>query len=161
MQRERGPGHHAPLLTTTAGSIGGKATGVAITSKNPIRALTSSWNPDLWSTGRIQATASYHSGHWVKIGVFYGIATGPKTLATRQQSDLLLSQVVERVAVQSKGLRIICGDFNQEYGALPQEQVLSDMGFVEAQRYAKYRWADGGKKSATHASEPLSEITCG
>lgn len=134
------PGAPAPLLSNTVGSIGGKATGVGILSPAPIRALTSQWEPTKWSTGRIQAAACYQQGHWVKVGVFYGIATDPKTVCTRQQSDDLLSQLVERVACQAKGMRIICGDFNQEYGALDQEKVLADLGFVEIQRYAKYRW---------------------
>ena len=52
----------------------------------------------------------------------------------------MLALLTERIVHQSQGPRVIMGDFNQEWGKLPQEKVWAQHGFVEIQQFAKARW---------------------
>ena len=51
------PGAVAPHLTDNLASIGGKQTGVGFLTQHPVRALTSAWDPEVWSSARVQACA--------------------------------------------------------------------------------------------------------
>ena len=61
-------------------------------------------------------------------------------LKSRTRVMPLLSKLIDRVVFKSHGPRVICGDFNQSYDALPQIQVLLNAGFVELQQFAKQKW---------------------
>ena len=134
------PGHPASHLSQSAGAIGGKAEGVCMISDCPVRALPGQWDTDIWQSSRIQAAACLMGDVWVKMGVFYGFAKDPLQVHVQEASDNLLGALVDRVAKQSVGPRIICGDFNQELMALPQCQELSALGFVEVQQWANQMW---------------------
>lgn len=133
-------GPPAPPVNGGRATIGGKATGVAVLSPHPSRALDQSWPSELWHTGRIQASTVLIGGRWIKIGTLYGYANAPTTRNTRNNTDKLLEQLVQRIGIESHGCRIICGDWNQEYGVLPQQNILESLGFVEIQKYASYKW---------------------
>ncbi len=134
------PGYPAQPLSNKPGTIGGKAEGVCIISDCPVRALPGQWEPDLWQSSRIQAAACLMGDVWVKMGVFYGFAKDPLQVHVQEASNTLLSALVDRVAKQSVGPRVICGDFNQELLALPQCQELAALGFVEVQQWANQVW---------------------
>lgn len=133
------PGAPAPPVNQSATTIGGKAAGVALLTPHPARALNQDWPAQAWQSGRIQASAVLIQNRWIKVGMLYGLAYQPHTVA-RNATDQLLEHLVQKIAIESKGCRIICGDWNQEYGVLPQQAVLESLGFVEVQRYALYKW---------------------
>lgn len=134
------PSHPAPPLSQRVGTIGGKAEGVCIISDCPVRALPGQWDPNIWQSSRVQSAACLMGDVWVKMGVFYGYAKDPLQVHVQEASDTLLGALVDRVAKQSVGPRIICGDFNQELLALPQSQELASLGFVEVQQWANQMW---------------------
>eukprot|EP00435_Cladocopium_sp_Y103_P014534 s1534_g3.t1 len=134
------PGAPAPKRSSAAGSIGGTTTGVGLLSHYPARALTSDWEKELWETSRIQAGAACLQGRWIKMGVAYCYAQAPKNEVTRENSDRLLAALTERIVNQSKGYRVICGDFNQDRDTLRQTALWRAAGFVEAQQLAKEKW---------------------
>ena len=150
------PSHPAQPLSKAVGTIGGKAEGVCILSDCPVRALPGQWEPDIWQSSRVQAAACLMGDVWVKMGVFYGFAKDPLQVHVQEASNNLLSAIVDRVAKQSVGPRIICGDFNQELLALPQCQELAALGFVEAQQWANQAW--GQEVKATCKKKTIKDF---
>lgn len=132
--------HGPPLVSTSLGSYGGRATGVAAFSRRPVRAMTSEWDSSLWSTGRIQAVAAYLAPLWIKMGICYGYATDPYRVETMAATDALLEQLTQRIVFDSEGPRAIVGDFNHSKGQLAQFKVWQQNGFVELQTWAHQQW---------------------
>ena len=130
----------APRLSNSLGSIGGKASGVAFMSEFPGHNMHHQWPQRLVSEARTHVAAFNVDGVWIRAGIVYGYAKRPNYCETRDKTDELLSQITERIVHQSHGPRVIIGDFNQEYGRLPQEQVWLQNGFIEIQQYARARW---------------------
>ena len=133
-------GEAAPPLSTSVGTIGGKATGVGILTDCPARPLAGQWPQDAWKTGRLQACAVHVQQHWVKAGVFYGYAKDAHTKATKDHSDALLSNLTDRIVFASRGFRVLMGDFNQTTQDLPQFDIWRQHGFREIQEIAHHRW---------------------
>ena len=134
------PGAPAPHLAQGVASIGGKQTGVGFLSQYPTRALTHTWDADIWQSARIQACASFVDGIWVEAGVAYGYASDTYTRSTMDKTDQVLHQLTQRIVLQSSGPRFICGDFNHSKNALPQFATWRQHGFVEIQEYAAAKW---------------------
>lgn len=130
----------AEKLSSSEGSIGGKAQGVGILTSLPGRSLPVTWGQDVFDEARVYAGTAMQSGQWIKMGVMYGYAFREKNIETRQKSNKLLSHLVQRVVYESKGPRVVCGDFNQDHGVLEQTSRLQEEGFVELQQYAKAVW---------------------
>ena len=130
----------APYLRTTMGAIGGKATGVGVLSDFPCRSLPECWPDHLRQAGRAHASAVFVQNTWIRIGVCYGYAKSPHNLETKQKTDEQLALLTQRIVHESTGPRVICGDFNQLYGQLPQEREWAANGFVEIQQWAYQRW---------------------
>lgn len=130
----------APLIREAVGVIGGKCTGVGLLSSYPARNLSCDFPMNIQQEARVQATAVCIHGTWIKVGICYGYAHCHNSLATRQKTDDLLGLVVNKIALQCNGPRIIMGDFNQPYGVLPQEDVLKSCGFVELQQFGSLKW---------------------
>lgn len=131
---------HAPLTSTAMGCVGGKAVGVGLLSSFPSRNLQCEFDAATRKEARIHASAVCVNGIWIKIGTFYGYAYHALYTEVQNKSDALLSKLIDRVVFKSHGPRVICGDFNQSYDALPQIQVLLNAGFVELQQFAKQKW---------------------
>eukprot|EP00438_Fugacium_kawagutii_P025565 Skav230000 [mRNA] locus=scaffold17:139230:143765:- [translate_table: standard] len=134
------PGAMAPPLSSTPGTLGGRATGVALLSRYPCRALTHTWPGHIWDSGRIVAGAAYLGSQWVKAGVAYGYAHNPHLPSTQQQTDEILSCLTDRIVFQSCGMRAILGDFNHSQDKLPQFSRWRDAGFMEIQDFAWTKW---------------------
>eukprot|EP00435_Cladocopium_sp_Y103_P038590 s1356_g10.t1 len=135
------PGAPAPPLTNAPGCVGGKATGVGLLTNNPARALPNDWDVNTWETGRLQTCAVHVQQQWVKVGMCYGYAKQFHTRATREATDQILENVSERIIFQSRGLRILCGDLNQEdYESLEQFSIWRDHGFAEIQDVAAQKF---------------------
>lgn len=64
------------------------------------------------------------------------MAKGHTHVAPIHQTEVLLEQLVDRVACQSSGPRLIAGDLNHTADELLQLQRLQSMGWREAQDYA-------------------------
>ena len=131
---------YAPRLSNSLGSIGGKASGVAFMSEFPGHNMHHRWPKRLSSEARTHVSAFNIDGVWIRAGVAYGYAKRPNYCETRDRTDELLSLITDRIVHQSHGPRIIIGDFNQEFGRLPQEQVWTQHGFVEVQQVARAKW---------------------
>ena len=130
----------APLIRSSVGVIGGKSTGVGFITHHPGRNLPVQWQDEIQREARTQVAGFCIQGIWIKIGIIYGYAHRPTNLATQNRTDHLLSLVVDRIVNECTGPRIIMGDWNQPYGILGQEKVLSSKGFVEIQCLAKELW---------------------
>ena len=130
----------APLIRSAVGVIGGKSTGVGFITHHPGRNLPVQWQDAIQREARTQVAGFCIHGVWIKIGILYGYAHRPTNLATQSRTDHLLSLVVDRIANECTGPRIIMGDWNQPYGTLEQEKVLLSKGFVEIQCLAKELW---------------------
>ena len=135
----------APLIREAVGVIGGKSTGVGILSTFPARNLPCDFPDKIQHQARIQATAVCIFGTWIKLGICYGYAHCHNSNATKQKTDDLLGLIVNRIAVECNGPRVIMGDFNQTYGTLPQEDILRARGFVELQQLGQFKWGRAPK----------------
>ena len=133
------PGAPAPPLTGNPLCVGGKCTGVGFMSQFPIRAMPTDFDTDRWHSGRLQVSAAYVSGIWIKLGIAYGYSANNKNIETMQRTDDLLAELTNRVVRQSHGPRVLLGDFNT-HQRLPQMDVWAAHGFVEVQAFAKEKW---------------------
>ena len=133
-------GAPAPPLSNSLSCIGGKATGVGLFSSFPSRTLPCTWPKHLQETARIHAGAICCDNNWIRIGTFYGYAKAPKSIITQNKSDELLELLTDRIVHDSRGFRVICGDFNQDIRTLTQTEEWSRLGFVEIQEYAWLKW---------------------
>eukprot|EP00438_Fugacium_kawagutii_P014883 Skav218191 [mRNA] locus=scaffold4385:54376:81512:+ [translate_table: standard] len=106
----------------------------------PIRPLVGQFPEEHWQSARILTVAAFCDTDWVKIGIMYGFAHKPKSAATREASDQLLQLLVDRLAFNQYGYRVIMGDFNQSSTSLQQFEVLRQQGWAEIQEYGKAKW---------------------
>eukprot|EP00435_Cladocopium_sp_Y103_P058014 s101_g20.t1 len=145
------PGAPAQPLSSAPGCVGGKAEGVGVLSTCPTRALANQWDSKIWGTARIQACAIHVQNQWVKLGVAYGYAKQCHTRATREATDSILEHLTERIVFQSRGMRMIGGDLNQDDpDALEQFAVWRQHGFVEIQDLAAQMWNQPIKPTCHH-----------
>ena len=103
--------------------------------------MTSDWDQQAWSTGRIQIAAAFIQTQWLKIGSFYGYAKDAHTKAVQEKTDTLLQQLTDRIVFQSRGLRVLVGDFNATTADLGQFEIWRKHGFREIQEIARARWS--------------------
>ncbi len=131
------PGYPCESRTTTDV---GKFSGVLMLSQFPARAIAHQFPENLYQTSRIQV-AGFCVGHtWIQVGMLYGV---PKSVAHQQakyQTECLLETLIDRLAWQTQGPRILCGDFNYQPHELHQLSRLRAMGFREAQDIALASW---------------------
>ena len=77
---------------------------------------------------------------WVTVGMLYGLPCNASHKQAKFQTESMLSELIDRVAVQGIGPRVIAGDFNYASHELPQLRRLQELGFREVQEYAAHRW---------------------
>ena len=130
----------APRLCSSSGAMGGKACGVGILSAHPCRSIPSDWDAETLGEARVYVGASYINQSWIKCGVLYGYSRISNNQVTLQKNDQLLEKLIRRIAFESQGPRMICGDFNHVHGSLPHTTQLLEAGFVEIQQYALQAW---------------------
>ena len=118
----------------------GHYSGVIALSKCPMRVLPNSFDPDLFQTARLQVFGAKMYGTWVTIGGVYGLPDSQQHLQRTYQTEVLLDAIITRVAEQTTGPRIVCGDLNHGPGELQQLKRLHDLGFRELQHLALVRW---------------------
>lgn len=117
----------------------GMHSGVMFLSKFPARALPHAFDDMTYSSARIQVLGMAVADTWVTVGMLYGLPCNASHRQARYQTDALLAELVDRVACQTVGPRVIGGDFN--YGPEDLEQVarLQALGFREAQDLRAWR----------------------
>lgn len=98
----------AQRLSTSVGSIGGKAQGVGMLTSFPGRSLPVTWGSDVIDEARIYAGTAMVSQQWIKMGVIYGYAFRQKNVETQARSNKLLKHLVNRIVYDSKGPRCVC-----------------------------------------------------
>lgn len=123
----------------------GEYSGVMLLNRGPARAMVHAFDLDSYATGRMQV-AGFMAGHvWIQAGMVYGYPSSKKHVEPAQQTDQILEQVIDRIALHTHGPRLIAGDFNHSVANLPQLRRLREMGFREAQEYAAYAWGQEEK----------------
>ena len=118
----------------------GNFSGVLLMSELPARPVAHDFPANLFETGRLQVSGVCLGSSWVQIGMMYGVPAGSKHAQPLYQTECLLEALVDRVACQIIGPRIICGDFNFEPHELEQCQRLLRLGFREIQDVASQRF---------------------
>ena len=118
----------------------GTYSGVLLLSRGPSRALPHAFDPDMFATARMQV-AGFLVGHlWVQVGYMYGYPSGVNHKYPASQSDGLLEALVDRIALQTVGPRLICGDLNHDFGELEQLDRLWSLGWRECQDIRALHW---------------------
>ena len=118
----------------------GTYAGVVALSAYPARPLPHTIDPELFDTARLLVCGVAVRQTWVQIGVAYGFPKSTQHKHRTYRTECLLDELITRVAVQSRGPRIVGGDFNHSTGELQQLDRLRDLGFREVQDLACQMW---------------------
>lgn len=123
----------------------GVHSGVLLVSKFPARPLPHQFAEHTYETARIQVAGVAVHDAWVTTGMLYGHTLNGQHKHAKYHTDTLLSELIDRVACQSLGPRIIGGDFNFGPDELSQLQRLASLGFREVQDIAALRWGQSAQ----------------
>lgn len=135
----------------------GQYSGVMLMHKGPARPLPHKFSRESFETSRIQVAGFLAHNVWIQVGMLYGVPKSAKHKHPAHQTDVLLEQLVDRVACQSSGPRVIAGDINHSEQELSQLRRLRSLGFREAQEVALHKW--GQPEQATgRGSNKLDQI---
>ena len=132
------PGAHCPLRKRSQEV--GSFSGVMCLSKWPVRALPHCIDAGLFKTARTQIYGICIHQLWITCGVIYGFPDSVSHQYPKFQTELLLEQVIDRVALQCRGPRVIMGDFNWLSSDLSQLRRLESLGFRDLQTLAQEWW---------------------
>ena len=138
------PGAPCPVRKTGQAGV---HSGVLLVSSYPARALPRNFDPESFATGRMQVAGMMVGSDWVTIGMLYGVPCNATHHFARYQTETMLADLIDRVACQASGPRIICGDFNYATHELSQAQRLHEYGFREVQDL--WAWRKGVSASPT------------
>ena len=117
------------------------------------RSIQISLPPDLFETGRIQATHHQVGVLPVLCANIYGYPSGPTHPQALMSTEAILEPLTKELVLGRSGPCLIAGDFNQSHEALPQIQVWIHQGWSEVQLLAQHRWLQPvcpTCKNATH-----------
>ena len=118
----------------------GTYAGVIALSSFPARPLPHSMDADIWSSARALVCGIAVRQMWIQIGLAYGYPHSSRHKHRTYRTECLLDEVITRIAVQSRGPRIVCGDFNHQASDLQQIERLRHLGFCEVQDLACHAW---------------------
>eukprot|EP00435_Cladocopium_sp_Y103_P021342 s684_g5.t1 len=124
------PGH--PCSVRRHGQVGVHS-GVMLVSKFPARPLPHAFDRDSFETARLQVAGLKVGSSWVTVGMLYGVPCNQSHHFAKYHTETYVAELIDRVACQTSGPRIICGDFNYAVHELSQLQRLHDCGFREIQ----------------------------
>ena len=133
LQRVLRPHYSHPAPLRQGSNWAGKWTGVCTISDWPSTRLLLPWPHEQWITGRVLLTRHWVLGTPITVGGFYGYAQGPTWPKAKQLSDQLLETFTREVVIGMSGIRLLVGDYNQDPGALVQQQVWERYGWCNAQ----------------------------
>eukprot|EP00435_Cladocopium_sp_Y103_P026257 s555_g6.t1 len=90
----------------------------------------------------------------ITVGGFYGYAQGPTWPQARQHSDSLLETFTREVVIGMQGVRLLVGDFNQEPGALLQQQLWTHYGWQSVQQFGEQALGHVPLPTCKHSTQP-------
>jgi hypothetical protein len=131
------PGAACP---TRSSSVTGNHSGVLLLSQYPARAIPHNFDAEQFALARMQVAGVAVQDVWVTVGMLYGLPCNASHKQAKFQTESMLSELIDRVAVQGIGPRVIAGDFNYASHELPQLRRLQELGFREVQECAAHRW---------------------
>ena len=129
-------GAPVPPKSGSVSAIGGKQRGVGFLTTTPCRAMTATWEAAQWNENRFHAATFQVGQRSIQGGVVYGHAALPDSVDTKQRTDLLCQALTTRLLHNSRGLRFIAGDFNQEDGGLTSMVEWANAGWINIQKWA-------------------------
>ena len=138
------PGAPCPVRKTGQAGV---HSGVLLVSSYPARALPHSFDSESFATGRMQVAGMMVGSDWVTVGMLYGVPCNATHHFARYQTETMLADLIDRVACQASGPRMIGGDFNYATHELSQVQRLQEYGFREVQDL--WAWKTGVSVSPT------------
>lgn len=98
------------------------------------------WDQGVWESSRVQIAAFQVAHMWIKCAVTYGFAHNSHTNRTKRTTNALLKDITKRIVIQSKGPRIMMGDWNLANQDVDFAEMWREYGFFDAQEYAHHRW---------------------
>ena len=131
----------------------GSWTGVLQMSDYPVRPLHIPLPPGAWTSGRIMIAQHSVSQIPVTVATVYGFPSGPTFPDALARTEALLEPLTRELVIGRSGVRIICGDVNQDESALRQVSIWRQHGWVEAQCLAFDRWAQPIVNTCKHATK--------
>eukprot|EP00438_Fugacium_kawagutii_P011445 Skav223455 [mRNA] locus=scaffold184:98175:103062:- [translate_table: standard] len=131
------PGAAAPLKYQSLRAIAGTHTGVGFLSSFPFRSINHGWNEEMRQSGRIHAATFQVGSQWIGGGVVYGQASQHTSPATKAYTNSLLSELTRQLVNPFPGPAFVAGDFNQEFGVLPETHEWIKRGWKELQSWAE------------------------
>lgn len=140
-------GAAAPLKHKSIRAVAGAHTGVGFLTTFPSRAVKYGWQPELYESGRIHAATFQVGDHWIGGGVIYGQASQHNSVETKSYTNSLLQEITNQLVQPFPGMAFVAGDFNQEYGVLPETQF-----------WVKKGWKELGRGNAAHTGGTYLQI---
>ena len=122
-----------PMCPRTTASAAGQYAGVALTSKQPSRALCSDWPQDMYETGRVQIAGSLVGQQWVTGAIIYGYPQSKFHHNAQEKTEGILAHVFDHMTTFAQGPRYMAGDWNYTPDQLAVTQQLLEAGWQEAQ----------------------------
>eukprot|EP00435_Cladocopium_sp_Y103_P021973 s4782_g5.t1 len=129
-------GAPAPYKKSGPKAVGGKHTGVGFLTTYPFRKITSGWQSELYSTGRICCATFQVGSHFVAGAVIYGYAAHADTKEGQQHTNQLLGEVSKQIVHTYPGPAFVAGDFNQSPGMLAEQLEWEKFGWCDVQTWA-------------------------
>eukprot|EP00435_Cladocopium_sp_Y103_P048140 s519_g14.t1 len=130
-------GAPAPYKKAGMKAVGGKHTGVGFLTNFPHRNITSGWNPELYSTGRLCCATFQVGSHFIAGAVVYGYASHADTKEVQMQTNQLLCEVSNQIVHTYPGPAFVAGDFNQSPGILAEQIEWERLGWCDVQTWAE------------------------
>ncbi len=132
------PGNPCPLHSRS--EVVGNHSGVLALSRWPCRALPNDIPKEIYETARVQVVGMSIHGLWITAGICYGYPKSTSHLHPKFCTEQHLEALIDRVACQTKGPRVIMGDLNWEEHELHQIARLVNLGFQDVQTLASTWW---------------------
>ena len=124
--------HGHPVLPRSEVSDVGVFSGVCTLSAHPARRLCHAWEPSVFATGRLCASAIFCHDVWVSGVTVYCPPAGQTHRGAIHTADMLLRLAMERVN-QLSGPRYVAGDWNHDPNKLESVMALKRLGFIDVQ----------------------------
>ena len=145
-------GCHAP--TRANSDWAGAWTGVAQVTDLAATRLNLDIKPDHWASARLLASRQWAGSLAITSCTFYGYPVGPTWPRAKALSNCLLEAFTRDIVYGSQGVRCIGGDFNDSPGALRQQQLWAQCGWVNAQSLAVEKFSHQWTATCKFSTEP-------
>ncbi|CAE7670476.1 unnamed protein product [Symbiodinium sp. CCMP2592] len=117
-----------------------------------IQSMLADKKPRLFETGRIVLARHYLEAVMFQVATLYGYPSGPTWPDARHRTDDMLQCLTQELVLGSRGLRVITGDFNHDFGCLDQCAIWRSHGWIELQCLAESHWGMTPRPTCKHAT---------